>query len=156
MRARGAYYNTRKVCLIQCTWWWSLLFIEENVHLGEHEYLHQSLSLHGLDVRNLAIARQFKAYFPCTRAKPHLHERHNKTLWSVILNPDWQHLAGREGTVQHTPHMAPLHELYKHAFPWFNKHRFAKKSANCRASAKQAGTGVLLVLDCTHSWKLSI
>ena len=62
----------------KCLPWWTQ---------GEHWYLHQSLSLHGLDVCNLAIARQFKAYFPCTRAKPHLHERHNRTLWLVILNP---------------------------------------------------------------------
>lgn len=83
--------------------------------------LHQSPSLHGLQVHGLATTQQFKAHFPCTRAKPHLHKRHNKTLWLVILNhwltaPCWpQGLVIQQLRYTHT-HMASAQAVQTHFF----------------------------------------
>lgn len=123
---------------------------------SEHE-LHQSLSLHGLEVRGLATACQFKAYFPCTRAKPHLHKRHNKTLWLVTLNlwltaPCWL-----QGLVMQQLRYTQKRGLSTSCtntffFPVIQQAPLDWESASCGASAGQAGTGALLLSD----WHFSL
>lgn len=103
----------------------------------------------------------FKAYFPCTRAKPHLHKRHNKTLWLVILNlwltaPCWP-----QGLVAQQPRHAHDWGLGSSCtnalfYLWFNEHRMTEKVHLLEPQPGRQGLACCYYMTGTsHSMKIS-